>query len=86
MSNNIEIAKKLRELADQYESGYPGALCFNALGNVFGNDFWTLIAFHTYPGDERTFVRMIKAVLEEVAHPWIDRAVKIEMQKLFPRE
>lgn len=88
MSNSHkEIAAKLRELADKYDEGpFQGPLTFNVLGDVWGNEFWNLIAYHTYPGDERTFTGMMKAVLEEVAYPWIERAVRYEMQKRFPRD
>ena len=48
MRDDKQIATGLRELADKYEAGHAGAFSFNVLGDVFGNEFWNLILFHSY--------------------------------------
>lgn len=39
----VDVVAKLRFMATQIENGSFGALTLNALGDVFGNEFWNLL-------------------------------------------
>ena len=47
-----DMAAKLRLMAMRIEQGSFGALSLHALGDVFGNEFWSLI----YPATQMTRV------------------------------
>lgn len=38
-----EVTRKLRLLAEQYEQEDCCPLCFDTLGEIFGNEFWNLL-------------------------------------------